>query len=128
LGAAGADCFSGFYFFEETGAAETTGGFESRWQGEMGKIGAPAAAFREAGHGGTAFDAEFLHGESMARGVGKVKKGKKPKSPHVTPACGASAVGRREGFTPARGGLQVLRRLVRKSKTGQRGKQAKQSV
>lgn len=41
----------------------------------MGKIGAPAAAFGEAGHGDAAFGAVFLHQGSMARGMGNVKQG-----------------------------------------------------
>jgi ABC-type transporter Mla maintaining outer membrane lipid asymmetry permease subunit MlaE len=66
-------CFGGFYFLQEAGAAEAAGGFEICRQGDMREVGAPAAAFRLAGHSGAAFCAKLLHEESMARARENVK-------------------------------------------------------
>ena len=74
MGAAGARCFGGFYFFEEAGAAEAAGGLQIRRHREMRELGAPAVTFGMAIEGRATLGALLLHTGSMTRvnGTGKV--------------------------------------------------------
>ena len=66
MGAAGGGCAGGFYFFQEAGTAEAADGFGFGGKREqVGKLGAPAAAFGPAGHGGVTLGAAGFHMESM---------------------------------------------------------------
>ena len=65
--AAGVGDAGGFYFFEETGAAEAAGRLPFRGHGEMRQLGAPAAGCFLTGHGRIALSAASFHKEIMAR-------------------------------------------------------------
>ena len=74
--AAGGRGAGGFYFFEETRAAEAAAGrgLSGGHGDDMRQFGAPAAAFRLAGHRCVALGAAGFHGEIMARWAAGVQR------------------------------------------------------
>jgi len=68
--AAGARGLSGFYFFEEAGAAEAAFGFDFGRHGDAREFETPTVAFWLAGHFGAAFGATGLHVGNYGAGGG----------------------------------------------------------